>query len=545
MLERVENPNCWFSHAQAQLCPFRSCSFLIIYLTFLFSDTFHEHHSQVCDCPVPCELSIYDSSLSYATISNFVVRKMLTSAESQSLKGNLLTALETASKKNKYAFEEFKSLIEDVVSTFEKLNASLERVAEYLNQQATAVQGVFNDTLSAYAEKERLYRYQIYVIERNFLRGREAMEERYVRNIVLAFVEFALINVKRIRRLALIPQAKMNERKSLYNHIGDSLIIRQEIGDLAKKNLTRLRHAFIKGKKIFNYKFENISRSHNNAIVPRPLMNYSMYHNSYMVKFGPKTSRDLNRIHKALDLFLDAAKDAYINSTVNETSLNNTFEQYLFSCRTFMYSKSVFYSQGIDYPVPVLEQRRIQFDKIWDDINTIISRMKQNIEPLYTGLDEAEHILKGDIKSLVENLVDYIQSDTGSKLSLTEMMMSPSFQSNISYFGAFFNELNTRGQDIFDLWTMIKEPLGEFWTAILADEDMVEYYKFTNNSRFLQNFTEVLHGNNMQSDKIRDDFDVREAIANADSQFVYAVDGITKHVQEFNKTIKVDSTFVR
>ena len=499
----------------------------------------------MCNCPVPCELSLFEPSLSYATISNHVVRKMLSSAESRSLKAKLHTALETASKKNKYMFEEFKALIEDVHTTFSSLNASLRRVSEYLKMQATAVQSVFNDTMSAYAEKERLYRYQIYVIERNFLRGREAIEERYVRNVAIAFVEFALIHVKRIKRLAMIPKTETNEKKALYDLIVDSLKIRQEMGDLAKRNLTRLRNAFIKGKRIFNYKFEDIGRSHNHAIVPKQLMNYSMHHNSYMVKYGPKTPKDLNRVHKALDMLLDAAKVAYINSTVNETSLNYTFERYLFSCRTFMYSKSVFYSQGIDYPVPVLKERRTTFQKNMDDIISLTSRMEHNIESLNTGLHKAEHILNGELQPLVENLLEYINSENGSKLSLTEMILSSSFQDSMGYLEDFFNELNTRGQDIFDLWTMIQDPLEEFWTAILADEDMLNYYEFTNNFRFLQNLTEVLQRNNMQSNKMRDEFDARVAIANDDTKLVHAIDGITKHVKEFKKTIKVDSLFVR
>ena len=494
---------------------------------------------------MPCELSLFEPSFSYATISNHVVRKMLTSAESRSLKAKLQTALETTSKRDKSVFEKFKALVKNMYDAFNRLKSSLRRVSEYLANHAVKVRSVHNDTCSAYFDKERLYRYQIYIIERNFLRGREAMEERFITNVVIAFVEFAMINAKRIKRLAAVPKIETNERKALYDLIVDSLKIRQEIGDLARKNLTRLYKAFIKGKRIFNYQFENIDRSHNHAIMPKPLLNYSMHHNSYILKYGPKTSKDLRRIHNALDMFLDAAKEAYINSTVNETSLNYTFERYLFSCRTFMYSKSVFYSQGVDYLVPVLKDRRSNFEKNWEHINSLTLRMEHNIESLKAGLNKVENVMNGELQSLVDNLMKYVHSDDGSKLSLTEMIVSPSFQGNISYLKDFFNEITTRGQDIFDSMTLIKEPLESFWRAILDDEDMLDYYEFTNNSRFLQNLSEVITKNNIQSDTARDKFDVREAIANEDTNFVHAVDGVSHHVEDFKETIKVDSLFVR
>ena len=471
---------------------------------------------------------------------------MLTSEESQLLKTKLITALETTSRKDRSKSEEFKVLVNNMHDAFNRLKSSLRLVSECLVKQTIEVQRVHSDTKSAYFEKERLYRYQEYVVERNFLRGREAMEERVIRNVAVAFAEFAMINARRIRRLATIPKADVSVRESLYDLIVDSLKIRQELGDLAKTNLTVLYNAFLTGKRIFNYQFENISRSHNDHIAPKPLLNYSMHYNPYVLKYGPKVSADLNRVHNALDMSIEEAKEAYIYSTVDETRLNSTFERYLSACRTFMFSKSVFYSQGVDYPVPVLKERYTNFGKIWENIDSITSRMEHNIHSLRAGLSEVENAIRGGkLQSLVENLLKYIISEKDSKLNLSEVLLSDESQDTMDNLKDFFNEIKTRGQEIFDSWTMLKDQLKSLWTAIIEDEDMLEYYEFTNNARFLQNLNEVISRNNIQSSNARDDLDVREAIANEDTNFVHAMDDITKHLKEFKETIKIDSYFVR
>ena len=502
-------------------------------------------YASSCMCPVPCEFSLFEPSFSYATISNHVVRTLLTSNDSLSLKSRLLHASETTARMEKAKKEEFKVLVEAVNDKFHILKELLRRMSKHLSNQTQEIRNVHNETRSAYFEKERLYRFQIYAIERNFLRGREAMEERVLSNVALGFAEFAMLNARRIRRLAVLPEAESESREELYELIIDSLKVRQEIGDLAEDNISVLYDAFVNGTKIFNYKFEDISRSHNPYIVPKPLLNDSMHHNWYVRKYGPKMFDDLDLLHNVLDRFMNEATIAFLNSTVNDTSLNYTFERYQFSCRTFMYSKSVIYSQGIDRPVPILKERLVEFDKHWDDFDSQYTEMEQNLESLVASIKAIETHYVENLNIFIENLLEYVNSKNNSMMLLAQAILSDNVQRTLSTIKDLFLEVENRGQAIHDSWTLLMDDIKSLWTMIIKDEDMKEYYEFTNNTRFLQNLTEVVNKYMCQCKNVRDNLDVREAVQNEDEEFFRATDELTSHLSDFKNSIKIDSSFLR
>ena len=512
---------------------------------FCISDDFTEVYAPGCNCPVPCEFSLFEPAFSYATISNHVVQKILTSNESQTLRSKLLLASETTSRMDKTKLKEFKILVDNLSDRFNKVKHVLEHVSNYLQNQTLALTYILNETTSAYIEKERLYRFQEYSFLRNFLRGREAMEERTLANLALGFAEFAMLNARRIRRLVTIPVEESSSRRDLYELIIDSLKVRQELAGLARGNITVLYNAFVNGTRIFNYKFEDIDRSHNDFIVPKPLLNESMFHNWYVRRHGPKLFNDFNLMETVLGMFMDEATTAYLNSTINETSLNYTFERYLYSCRTYMFSKSVFYSQGIERPITIINERQRKFDKHWDDFTAETDEMDQNLKALVSELENIENMSLSKLTPFMKNLVDYVSNKNESLMALADEIMSDEMQTILSYIKDFFQEVETRGQTIYDLWTMLMEPIKSIWTMILNDEDMLEYYHFTNNSRFLQNVTEVICKYSMVCSETRDNLDVRNAIHNYDEDYFLALSALSAHLTDFKKSIKIDHDFLR
>ena len=534
---------CCFVHNL--LCMNCHITFEEYFIIISFTDEFHKNLGQKCRCPIPCEFSVVDPSFSYATISNHVVRKLLTSKDSLSLKSKLLQASETTSKMDRTKLEDFKILVKAVKGTFEKLKTLVNRTSMQVANQSKEIIYIQNEVRSAYWEKERLYRFQQYAIERNFLRGREAMEERTLRNVVVGFAEFAMLNARRIRRLAAMPATDVSGRQDLYETTIDALKVRQELAGLAKGNITELYNAFSNGTRIFNYKFEDISLKHNDYITPKPLLNYSMHHNFYMNEFAPKIFRGLDLMHNVLDMFMNEATEAFLNLTVNETSLNYTFEQYLLSCRLFMFSKSVVYSQGLERPVTVIKERYDKFEKLWEELESFAEKIKQNLDSLNLSLNKLKIIVSTDLNILVEKALHYVISRNESLLQLADEFQSNNTQGIVSFIKDFFQEIETRGQAVFDAWTIMMGPIVAFWTPIIDDEDMKEYYEFTNNSRFLQNLTDVINQSISQYRAARDDLDVRGSIENEDSEFMIAFDELSTHLDAFRDSIKIDSTFVR
>ena len=430
-------------------------------------------------------------------------------------------------------------------ATFEELFRRIETILSSLEHQKNNTLALFEEMKDAYLTKEMFYRYQIYAIENNFLRGREAMEERTLRNIVYGYAEFAMLIRRRIKRLFLMSSDDIADRRDeLFELIDDLLKTRKELVELAKENVTVLLNAYYNGEQIFNYKFENLSRLHNPHIVPKPLMNHSMFHNSYMLEFTPKLTSNLDYMHKVLQMFLNLSSEVYYNRTLNTTYLDYLFEEYQYSCRAFLFSKSVVYKQGFEHPVKVLTARKADFEKEWDNFESEIIDINQNLDSLIASMTS---ILKETVPkfiSLLSTTNNYTVSNSGSLMHLADIYLANETREMTRAIHDVFVEIQTRGQAVNDAWDLLRKPTELMWTAITDDEDMLDYYYYTANTYFLRNLSVVLTEWDVKLDSMKS-YDVRNQVNNKDEKFTQAVDKISAHLEQFQSSIRVGSEFVR
>lgn len=512
---------------------------------FALADEFDHTLREQCGCPVPCHFAIYDPSVSYASISNHLVKKLLTSDEAKYLKRRFEIAAEVTSRMDKETFAKFQLLVDNFVTKYKIIRDIVSNISTCLCSQKNSTESVAEEMKKAYLIKERIYRYQEYAIQKNFLRGREAMEERTLTNVANAYGEFSLLNFRRVKRLAFDNDTSDEAREQLYKLTIDALQTRQDICEMARDNISLLLSSFINGTPIFNYKFEDLPRAHNPYIVPKPLMLYSMTYNDYMQKYVPKLRKnDFDVLYKALEMFKEQAAIAYKNRTVNESDLNYVYERFQFACRTYMFSKSVVYSLGIELPLKIINERHSDFDSEWHDFDKEVHEINQNIMSLQELIENVADDSFTKMDSVVLKLQNYTQKSEGSLLDIAEYLFSKETQFVISKVKNFFTELRTRGQAIDDLANLVLKPIFAMWTMIIDDEDSIEYYKYTSNDLFLRNLSLVKEEWTIKSEEIRAG-DLRKKVMNKDEDLLSAFDETVAHLYEFKKSLHVDSNFLK
>ena len=95
---------------------------------------------------MPSQFSFFEPTISYATVSYHVVRKILTSNESTSLKESLLQASETIARMDKTKRDEFESLVQALSGRVTELKRIFERVSDYLSNQTSENELLQNET---------------------------------------------------------------------------------------------------------------------------------------------------------------------------------------------------------------------------------------------------------------------------------------------------------------------------------------------------------------------------------------------------------------
>ena len=498
-----------------------------------------------CGCPVPCHFAIYDPSISYASISNHLVKKLLTSNDTNDLKNRLEIASEVTARMDRDTFAKFQVLAQNLFTKYKVVKHIVSDVLSCLCSQKNNTVSVAEEMKESYLTKERIYRYQQYAIQKNFLRGREAMEERTLTNVANAYGEFALLNYRRIQRLAYDNSSSDEGREELYKLTLDVLKTRQDICEMARANISLLLDAFINGTPIFNYKFEDLPRAHNPYIVPKALMNHSMHYNHYMEKYVPKLrTNDFDILNRTLQMYQDEASMAYENRTVNETTLHYVYERFQYACRTYMFSKSVVYSLGIELPLQVITARLADFDKEWGDFDKEVHEIKQNLNSLEELINTINNESFPIIDSVVDTLNNYTEHGTGSLMEIAKFLYSNETQFVMSKVRSFFREVRSRGQSIDDLANLVSKPVFAMWTMIIDDEDSFEYYNYTGNDLFMRNLTDVKDEWSTKMETISAG-DLRKFLLNRDEDFLSAFDEISTHLDEFKSSLAVDKDFLR
>ena len=511
----------------------------------VFAADFNAKYAAYCQCPVPCEYNIYEPAISYAAISKHAISKLATSSERLSLKSKLMHGSETTERMDNVKREELKVLVQTFDNRFTDLMHLYDRVSYHLSNQLSAIVLLRNETNSVFSEIDRLYRFQKYIVERNFLRPREAMEERTLRNVALGFVEFEMINVKRINQLANVSFKDSSVREMYYNLIIDSVTVRQKITGLARENITELVNAFETGTKIFDYQFEDIDKTHTPFIVPKKLLNDSLHNNWYVIEFTKRLLSSFDLIYNSLELLKEEATKVYLNQSVNTTTLNDAFGEYSKACREFMYSKSVFYSHGLDRIVPVIEERKEAIGKLWDEFDERSLEIQYHTIALNANLETMMIENIPTLDTLVRDLVLYVNSTDKSLMKVALQSASTDTERAKRSIADLYHTINLTGQNINDSWSVMLETLESLWSNILMDEDMKEYHEFTNNKKFLQNLTDVLESYKCRCAHVGEDFAVKHARHNEERDFLAVFEDIEDYLASFKESIKIDSTFLR
>lgn len=419
-----------------------------------------------------------------------------------------------------------------------------ERLVNMVDGLINATDGVYQDMKIHYDFKDFLYKYQIYIMQKNFMRARDAMEERHIHIVSLAYTEYILLIEKSIRKLADTQFPNDTSRLVIYRNINDKIESRLEITERVIANYTSLRDAYIMGEKIFNYQYMDISRVHNDPATPKKVIQDSVNHNSYANKSTEQFEDFINKSVVALHLCKDLAGIAYASYTVNETELWLCVEDYRHAMRNWMYARSLFYYEIVERPERILQERHENFESLWTEFQLMFQNINQSLYSIRSeNMNFGSNILR-PIENSNRQLEQYLIANA-TKLSLSDEFLSNTTENALSKLTLYFQILKTRQTTLTDWISRLQSSAGDIWQNILNDEDSYVYYRYVNKTEYLKNFTEIKSDLKSNFSMILGDVKFTDVIDGQDAQLLSTFNNIIAHMKEFQESLKVDSDFIR
>lgn len=298
---------------------------------------------------------------------------------------------------------------------------------ESVSSAIVAVNNRYQEIEEHYNWKEYLFRYQAYIMEKNFMRPRDAYEERTFHIVALGYAEYIMKIESRIRRLANGNMVDASSRRLLFDDTSDLLNSRRKIVEIALVNFTTLREAYDTGIQIFNYKFYSTPRSHNKPAAPKLLIKKSRVHNSYAVKYGRLFGAYLNQTIKILDFCQSVVDEAFYNETLDEGNMTECRETFRYLMRNWVYARSVFYFDTIDWPLKQIKERLKNFDMLWNELKTVYENLDISLTSLKSEIELFEKSTFVEMVDIQDAIEGYL-NDTFTKANVSDIFTSNNFR---------------------------------------------------------------------------------------------------------------------
>ncbi|XP_060575136.1 acid-sensing ion channel 2-like [Ruditapes philippinarum] len=505
-----------------------------------------------CDCPTSCNYQIYESSISYATTSANVKGNQLGLAKSEDLKNKFYRAREVTAKMNPFIQKRFKDTVQKMIENYNKLRQLFAfDILERLDKQIRNLEQWRADMTSKIDLRQFIYEYQEYSIQKNFMRARDAMEERTLNNLCFGFHEHVFNTELLLRQM--IDTMKNNETtvsKTIKTYLSNTLQSKIETAERAFQNYTQIYTAYETGQRIFNYKFRKIPRDENEAIIPKPLLRESLYHNYYAKRYSKRVGKDIKKVLRYTRNFGTFADESFANTSgmLDVQAMEKISARFIDACEDYFHSKSTFYFETVDRPLRIIQERQQNFSNIRRDFDKNFREQADMLRTLKNSLSIIRSGFLSDLANGIQLVQDYFDENSTknvTKRQLAQIFTSKGVSNDMHMLSLFFTEIRQKGQYIYQQWTQIGSSVLKVWSSILNDNDSVEYYTYKNMTDFLQNYTDVAENVSSLFEMLKSENDLRNVLRNTDNVFIKAIETLTEELRQFLQGSEMGETFIQ
>ncbi|GFO35318.1 acid-sensing ion channel 4 [Plakobranchus ocellatus] len=499
-----------------------------------------------CKCPVPCEFLIYDTSVSQAATSPLSVDRFLAQTDQSDLKARYDAARDVTHRLQKEKRDRLNHLIENLDLHFGQVrHLVLNQIETKIEQQRAAFAKVVTDVDKVHKQTMYLFEYQRYIVDKDFVRARDAMNERTLSVVCLAFQEFIVQVEAAIQSLSDKNITEPEVRRVLYLDVARKLESRKDMAERAHANYTEFRHALETGTPIFNYKFKSEPRANSPLIAPLPMFYQALNSSSSMRHRAVVLGQNLMNISHRLDTLKDLAERVYREGDLNATELHLQSVNFLFQCRTFSQSRDMFMYDTPEIIARLMKKRDDRLAKLWAQFEAAKTDFHRQADSLMSELQLIQTGALGGIARALTLARMFLQHGNLSKRMVAAEFLREDIVKTQGTLKNFFAEVRSRGHAVYDDWIKIKKAAIAIWFLALTEENLQTYYTAMNMTHMLVDVWDKRVEIATDCGRPRDEHDLRRVVNNVDAQFTDALSDMLKEMTNFRETEGIDGRFMR
>ena len=333
---------------------------MLFKITF-FSDLFNAKDEKLCECPVPCQRKMYETTISYAQTSKFDTRRHQRDANTVELQQKFVKAMETVQRVDGVIAARDLELVKRLRYTAKGIVATVNRIEQIMMNVSSSL-----DRFTAEMGHRINFHdfYGLRVVERavmyGFVQAWDIQQQSIFQPLAAGTVEFLQYYRKAILRIINSTEEEVSFRKMLEWNLEDQISTRKELIRRARSEMKNIHNAFLEGRTLIDYQW-GIHKRYDNLFVSKKLLNHRMEYQAYLYQ-------DLDVTLRLLDQEIVMLKNHMLDS-IRTGSFNHTLyrvarRQYTDLIRNFNLVFNVFKESIVHRTKTLIDKRRNDFKSL-------------------------------------------------------------------------------------------------------------------------------------------------------------------------------------
>lgn len=492
---------------------------------------------------MPCRLFGFETDLSYAIISKYAIDKYLTKNNSVQLKESLVYAKEVTSRMDRSKFEEIHKIAEKFeVELHHIKECILNTLDSTIHTSKHLLEGEINHMEWLCKWKTFVFDYQLYIVEKNFLRFKDSMEERHAHIVALAYEEYSLSLQHDIEYLNDIDFSEDAIRRYLQQSVQNKLDTRIEIISRTITNYTNLINAYQTGEGLFKYQYKDYPKEENKFAVPKKSLKASVEGNA-QAKVKLYTV-NLNTTIEILYQLKKINKDAF-SKQLSKAELQSVIKSFRKTIMNWLNVKKYVYEDVLEEALKQLTVNRNKFSNICFTFDNIASSVFKKIESLDTKIENIETSLFGPLDSIHELVHEYLHGGKGFLYSIAENFTSGGILIGKANLVKLMYELLADDSLLRTSITEMKTLVIQIHKYVINDFDAHEYYEHTGNIQLLRNMSEVEFEIEKNYTTYLNSIQFYDTVGDEGLKFAKSVIEIVNYFQEYIESLQLNEMYIR
>ena len=367
--------------------------------------------------------------------------------------------------------------IRDVDDTFEDIERELHNVMKTLDEKVTKLL-----TRVEFHSRVALKGVE-YIIEHDFVRGWEVIEERTLGIMTLGFYE--IINsmdrfIHQSNSSSILSDGSgdvSSVKDVLWLIIDADLANKLHIIQRAKRNITDVHNAYNTGKPIIQSEYSPEQR-YDMSLIPMDVLHHDQ----------KKQNHYYEQITQGIEDYVDAIENLrhlgnvfLSDGTLDRNFYEETKGKFITAAKVVNHRISQYKDWIVHKSLELVKEKISNFVSLNDTLTKTQEGLKSLVDTT-TVLVHSEKLTKWKhIKEAGIKCRGYLQDFNGSKTELSEFLNSVKMQEDLIKLDNFFINLRSKFVELLDLWAKMHQSYKGVFKSIVSESMTHEFYTMLNN----------------------------------------------------------------